>query len=157
MGGSIVAGAGVGWAGCVGWLAGTGEGLLGIISMDAGTAMGVGLLSAVAGVRWAIGRWEKAKRRWWEDWERIGQGLGRDLRVCIWVSFRHYLANEISINVKATLDRVVRENVVVVAESGCERLSQLAVMRKEELERDEGELEILQTDVRNLEQQQNPK
>jgi hypothetical protein len=83
MGGSIVAGASVGWAGCVGWLASTGEGLLGVLSMDVGTAIGVGLLSAVVGVRWAIGRWEKAKRRWWEDWERIGQGLDRDLRVCI--------------------------------------------------------------------------
>lgn len=81
MSGSIVAGASVGWAGWVGWLAGTGEGLLGFIGMDAGTAMGVGMLTAVAGVRWAVGRWEKAKLRWWEDWERIAQGLGRDLRV----------------------------------------------------------------------------
>jgi len=83
MGSSIAAGAGVSWAGWVGWFASAGESLLDIIGMDAGTVMGVGLLGAVAGVRWAIGRWEKAKRRWWEDWERIGDGLGRDLRVCV--------------------------------------------------------------------------
>jgi hypothetical protein len=80
---SIAAGAGVSWAGWVGYLTGTGEGLLGMVGMDVGTAMGVGLLSATVGIRWTIGRWEKAKRRWWEDWERVGQGLGRDLRVCV--------------------------------------------------------------------------
>lgn len=85
MGSSIATGAGVSWAGWIGYLAGTEESFLGIIGMDAGTAMGVGLLSVAVGVRWAIGRWEKAKRRWWEDWERVGQGLGRDLRVCAMV------------------------------------------------------------------------
>jgi hypothetical protein len=149
MGSSIVAGAGAGWAGWVGWLSGTGEGLLG---MDAGTAIGVGLLTSVTGVRWAIGRWEKAKRRWWEDWERIGQGLGRDLRVCNVCALSSLMTNETSF-VKATLDRIVQKNVVVVAESGCERLSELVVKQREVLERDEGELEALQTDLRK----QNPK
>lgn len=68
--------------------------------------------------------------------------------------FHHCLANEIPIDAKATLDRVIRENVVVVAECGCERLLQLAVQRKEELESNEAELEILQTDLRKLERQQ---
>lgn len=81
MGGAIVSGASLGWAGWLGWLTSSGEGLLGWIGLDAGTAMGVGLLSAVVGVRWAVGKWERSKKRWWEDWNRVGHGLGRDLRV----------------------------------------------------------------------------
>ncbi|PPQ68031.1 hypothetical protein CVT25_014492 [Psilocybe cyanescens] len=81
MTGGIVGGAGIGWAGWLGWLLGSGEGLLGFIGMDAGTAMGLGMLSAVASIRWAVGRWEKSKKRWWQDWVRVGEGLDRDLKV----------------------------------------------------------------------------
>ena len=77
----LLTGVGVSWAGSVGWLAGTGEGVLGFVGMDAGTAIGVGVLGALASVRWAVGRWESAKRRWWEDWTRLGEALGRDLTV----------------------------------------------------------------------------
>lgn len=79
--GGVVGGAGLGWAGWVGWLIGSGEGLLGMIGMDAGTAMGVGALGATAAVRWAVGTWERSKQRWWEDWARVSDGLGRDLGV----------------------------------------------------------------------------
>jgi hypothetical protein len=51
------------------------------MGMDPMTGMGVGLLGVVGSLRWAVGRWEREKRRWWNDWERIGQGLGRDLKV----------------------------------------------------------------------------
>lgn len=81
MTGGMVGGAGIGWAGWLGWLLGSGEGLLGFIGMDAGTAMGVGMLSVVASIRWAVGRWEKSKLRWWQDWARVGEGLERDLKV----------------------------------------------------------------------------
>lgn len=81
MSGGIATGVGLSWAGWVGWLPGSGEGLLGILSMDAGTALGVGGLGALVGVRWAVGRWEKAKKLWWEDWARVGDGLQRDLNV----------------------------------------------------------------------------
>lgn len=81
MGGGMVAGAGLGWAGWFGWLAGTGENLLGTVGLDAGTAMSLGLLIAVVSVRWGVGKWERAKRRWWEDWDRLKSGLGRDLKV----------------------------------------------------------------------------
>ncbi|TFK23943.1 hypothetical protein FA15DRAFT_670029 [Coprinopsis marcescibilis] len=43
--------------------------------------MAVGALSAVASIRWAVGQWEKGKKKWWEDWHRVGEGLDRDLRV----------------------------------------------------------------------------
>lgn len=44
-------------------------------------AVGAGTLSVVLGVRWAVGRWERAKRRWWESWTRVDEGLERDLQV----------------------------------------------------------------------------
>jgi uncharacterized coiled-coil protein SlyX len=47
----------------------------------------------------------------------------------------------------------VRENVVVVAETGCGRLSELVAERREEIERVEGELEDLQTDLKTLQHQ----
>lgn len=81
MSGGVAAGVGVSWTGWLGWLVGSGEGLLGFIGLDPGTAIGVGVLSAVASVRWAVGRWEKSKKRWWQDWTRVGEGLDRDLRV----------------------------------------------------------------------------
>ena len=43
--------------------------------------VGTGMLSAVLGLRWAVGAWEKAKKRWWQDYDRVGQGLSRDLKV----------------------------------------------------------------------------
>lgn len=81
MGGGIAAGAGIGWAGWMGWIAASGEGVLGFVGMEAGTAVGAGVLGALLGVRWAVGRWERAKRLWWQDWARVGEGLGRDLKV----------------------------------------------------------------------------
>ncbi|KAG6831831.1 hypothetical protein H0H87_003750 [Tephrocybe sp. NHM501043] len=131
MSGSIAGGAGLSWAGWVGWLAGSGDGLLGAVGLDAGTAMGVGLLTAVAGVRWGVGKWEHAKRRWWEDWERVGNGLGRDLR--------------------ATLNQTMQDNVLVVAVVGCEKLSELIKQRRSEIEDVEEELDTLTTTLDSLE------
>jgi hypothetical protein len=65
-----------GWAehlGALGGLVGTG--------MEMETAAGTGMLVAATGIRWMVGRWEKAKRQWWRDWDRVGQGLERDLTV----------------------------------------------------------------------------
>ncbi|KIJ49553.1 hypothetical protein M422DRAFT_225376 [Sphaerobolus stellatus SS14] len=44
------------------------------------TAIGLGALGFVVGLRWFIARWEKGKRRWWQDWNRAGEGLERDLK-----------------------------------------------------------------------------
>ncbi|KDR75155.1 hypothetical protein GALMADRAFT_69641 [Galerina marginata CBS 339.88] len=89
MTGGIVGGVGIGWAGWLGWLVGSGEGLLGFVGMETETAIGFGILSAVASIRWAAGRWEKAKKRWWQDWTRVGEGLDRDLKVFCNVDVLH--------------------------------------------------------------------
>lgn len=83
MGASVATGVGIGWAGWLGWLTGPTEGLLGLVAADATTYLGVGILTAVAGIRWGVGKWERAKKNWWADWKRIGDGLERDLSVCI--------------------------------------------------------------------------
>jgi hypothetical protein len=45
--------------------------------------LGAGVLVAVAGVRWAVGKWERAKRQWIDDANRVSEGLERDLKVRI--------------------------------------------------------------------------
>ncbi|KAG5638455.1 hypothetical protein H0H81_012520 [Sphagnurus paluster] len=133
MSGGVAAGAGIGWAGWYGWLMGSGEGLFGAVGLDAGTAIGVGLLGSVMGVRWAVGMWERSKRRWWEDWNRVGEGLGRDLR--------------------ASLDQAMQNKVLIVAETGCHKLSELIVQRRMEIEELTEELDTLQTTLHTLQQQ----
>jgi hypothetical protein len=93
MGAGVVASTSFGWLGWFGWLSGPGlstgtdNALLHALSsvMNIGieptTAIGLGVFGALASVRWSIGIWEKAKRRWWEDWVRICDGLERDLKV----------------------------------------------------------------------------
>jgi hypothetical protein len=81
MWGGVSSGAAIGWTGWMGWLVGSGDGLLGVVGLEPHTAMGVGALLAAASVRWCVGKWERAKTKWWEDWRRVGEGLDRDLRV----------------------------------------------------------------------------
>ena len=86
MGGSVISGFGIAWAGWAGQL-----GLLGVygLGLETESAVGLGLLTASVGVRWAVGRWERAKRRWWKDWDRVGQGLERDLKVSLLLLLSH--------------------------------------------------------------------
>lgn len=78
--GGILSGAGLGW-----WLA-FGEHILSLgAGTEMGTAIGSGVLLAVGSIRWAVGKWERAKRRWVQDSARIGEGLTRDLQVCVQV------------------------------------------------------------------------
>ncbi|KAG6850954.1 hypothetical protein H0H93_005823 [Arthromyces matolae] len=130
MGGGVAAGATIGWAGWLGWLAGHGEGLLGAVGLDSATAIGIGLLIAISSIRLGVGQWERAKRRWWEDWERIVDGLGRDLRV--------------------TLNQTMEKKVLVVAETGCEGLSNILTQRRREVEEIEEELDALKTTLDSL-------
>jgi hypothetical protein len=82
--GSAAASFGVLWANWVGVIENVS--LLGL-NFGGETVVGAGLLAGVVGVRWSVGRWEKAKRAFWADWERVGKGLGRDLTVRAFVSF----------------------------------------------------------------------
>lgn len=81
MGTSVLAGFSYAWAG---WAEKLGV-LAGALApgLELETAVGTGMFISTFGVWWMVGRWEKAKKRWWRDWDRIGEGLERDLQVCI--------------------------------------------------------------------------
>ncbi|KAF8578021.1 hypothetical protein K439DRAFT_511386 [Ramaria rubella] len=92
------------------------------------TAMGFGALGTMVGLRWFVGRWEKGKKRWWEDWRRVGSGLERDI--------------------KEMLDLVVNETVTSVPSKAAEELEGMVALRtkkmaelKKELESIEGNLQ----------------
>jgi hypothetical protein len=72
--------------GLVGALGVGGMSIIGI-GVDLGTAMGMAALTALGSVRWAVGKWERAKQAWWSDWARVADGVQRDLEVFIPSSF----------------------------------------------------------------------
>ncbi|KAK7035467.1 hypothetical protein VNI00_011760 [Paramarasmius palmivorus] len=120
IGASIASGVGLSWAAWIGSLNLT----LPIIHHvnDPATALGFGLLTAAVGVRWGQGKWERAKKRWWEDWDRVGEGLERDI--------------------KGTLENVLDDNVLGVPRRACKGLEALAKERKELIESRREELEL---------------
>ncbi|KAG8936802.1 hypothetical protein FRC02_011381 [Tulasnella sp. 418] len=44
-------------------------------------ALGIGGLGVAGAVRWCVGRWNKTKKRFWADWNRVEEGLERDIKV----------------------------------------------------------------------------
>ncbi|KAF9645282.1 hypothetical protein BDM02DRAFT_606319 [Thelephora ganbajun] len=76
--GSVTTSLGVLWANWIGMIESVS--LLGL-NFGGETVVGAGVLAGVVGVRWSVGRWEKAKKVFWADWERVGEGLRRDLTV----------------------------------------------------------------------------
>ncbi|KAF8894092.1 hypothetical protein BD779DRAFT_1505224 [Infundibulicybe gibba] len=131
MGGSIAAGTGLSWVGWLGWLSSGGEGLMGVIGMDAMTAMGAGILGALVGIRWSVGKWEKSKKKWWDDWARVSAGMSRDLT--------------------QTLEQVMRQHVLIVSDRACSGLSDLAEKRKLEIEAIEEDLDKLLREFEKIE------
>jgi hypothetical protein len=124
--GGMFGGAGVGW-----WLA-FGESALNVgAGSEAGTALGAGALVAVASIRWAVGKWERAKRKWVEDADRVGEGLKRDL--------------------KMTLERGIEKNVAVVPIAAYEGLRELTGKQQEEIDMVRSDLISMQADVEALE------
>ncbi|TBU61638.1 hypothetical protein BD310DRAFT_956832 [Dichomitus squalens] len=123
MSGSILSGLGVAWAGWATELQMFG-GMVDV-GMSTETALGVGMLGTAVGVRWAVGRWEKAKRRWWKDWDRVGEGLERDL--------------------KATLTQTMDDRVVAVSEAACSALEKQVAERKVKIEELKDEVQSLRT------------
>ncbi|KAI0730330.1 hypothetical protein C8Q72DRAFT_776135 [Fomitopsis betulina] len=121
MGGSVAGGASVAWAGWAGQL-----GILDFATQGE-TVIGVGMLGAVVGVRWAVGRFERAKKKWLSDYDRVGEGLERDLR--------------------ATLERTVDERVLVVSETACSGLERAVSKRKEEIAELKEEVEVLEDEL----------
>ncbi|KAG9316622.1 hypothetical protein JVU11DRAFT_2676 [Chiua virens] len=122
--GGLLSGAGLGW-----WLA-FGEHILSLgAGTEIGTAIGSGVLLAVGGIRWAVGKWERAKQRWLQDAGRIGEGLTRDLQAC------------------STVQRIVDDNVTIVASTACKGVQDLVDRRHDEISQLQGELLNLDTEL----------
>ncbi|KAI6040304.1 hypothetical protein EDC04DRAFT_1532265 [Pisolithus marmoratus] len=118
----VLGGAGVSW-----WLA-IGSHILSFgPGAEIASAIGVGAIVAVGSLRWAVGKWERAKRKWIQDLERVSDGTKRDL--------------------KASLQHTINQNVVIVAETACQRLEKLASKGQEEVEAVEAELHALQIEL----------
>jgi len=103
--------------------------LLGL-SFGGETVVGAGVLAGVIGMRWSVGRWEGAKRKFWADWDRVGKGLGRDLT--------------------ATLDKKFEEHVTSVPLTICGQLESLGKKRREELAGLDVQVDTLLRDSKNL-------
>lgn len=93
------------------------------------------------------GEWEKARRRWWRDWDRVGQGLERDIRVrdvFLWLRD----APLTSKRAQDTLERTVAQQVVLVPSRASEDLILMAARRKEEIGMLKDELYVLENELR---------
>jgi len=116
------------------------------------TVVGAGILAGVVGVRWSVGRWEKAKRNFWADWERVGKGLGRDLTVRFFpqLGISNALLTPCAKRRQATLDKEFDEHVASVPMTVCDQLENLEKKRREELIELEDQVDNLLRDSRNL-------
>ncbi|KAI5116574.1 hypothetical protein M0805_006731 [Coniferiporia weirii] len=93
-------------------------------TLDMPTAAGGAALATLAGVRWAIGRWERARRAWWADFGRVGAGLERDLR--------------------NGLEDVLDKQVCAAPEEACRGLGRIVEKREREIATVEGMVEELE-------------
>jgi len=59
-----------------------------MLSHGVGEAAGAGLFVLVAGIRWAIGRWDKMRKMWRADWVRVKEAAERDVMVWPVISSR---------------------------------------------------------------------
>jgi len=84
-----------------------------MLAHGAGEAAGAGLLVAAAGVRWAIGRWEKVRRLWRADWARVKEAAERD--------------------VEAALDQALETQVLIVPVRAAEGIESIVAKREKEI------------------------
>ncbi|EIN11668.1 hypothetical protein PUNSTDRAFT_124915 [Punctularia strigosozonata HHB-11173 SS5] len=117
----LVTGAAVTYAGWAGWLS---SGLLGSFSgLEAESASVLGVVVTLSSFRWAVGKWEKAKSRWWEDWQRVKETLIRDIHT--------------------TISNAIRQQVFAAPMQAREALLALSSRRSQEIEELVEEIEIL--------------
>lgn len=81
--------------------------------LDIATSLGLASFVSVGVLRWAVGRWERAKGRWWDDWKRVGRAVERDVR--------------------AQAKTCLEKQVFVVPLKACEGVEELVRRREEEL------------------------
>ncbi|KAL0578284.1 hypothetical protein V5O48_003695 [Marasmius crinis-equi] len=113
VGASVASGVGFSWAAWLATISPLHPPLLG--NVEPTTALGLGLLSLAAGIRMTQSSVEKAKKRWWEDFDRVSEGLDRDVR--------------------KTVESVLDEKVLVVARRACTEVDKWGKEAKEGIEK----------------------
>ena len=98
--------------------------------VDAGTALGLAGLLGTAGLRIAIGRWEKAKLRWLADYKRVIDGLKRDLH--------------------AALNKALESQVFVTQTGASESILAMAEKRRQETKKLEADIDALVSETAAL-------
>lgn len=91
------------------------------------TAVGVTAFCTMIALRWAVGYWEKARRRWMEDWRRTGDALQRDL--------------------EEELEVKVQQQIMIVPDTACKQIEGLLDKRSQELEETKDELQKLLSEL----------
>ncbi|KII92788.1 hypothetical protein PLICRDRAFT_172838 [Plicaturopsis crispa FD-325 SS-3] len=102
----------------------------GWMELGAEVSLAGGALLALGGANWAASAWARAQRRWWADWGRVGEGLGRDL--------------------EDALDTTVRERVTLVAAHAIGDLEGRLDARREEIGALRDEVGVLEADARKV-------
>ncbi|KAH9963836.1 hypothetical protein BC827DRAFT_1375221 [Russula dissimulans] len=118
-------------AGSVGAGAATGAMLL---SHGVGEAAGAGLFVVAAGIRWAIGKWDRVRQMWRADWVRVKEAAERD--------------------VKAALDQALETQVLIVPTRAAEGIEDIVTRREDDAAQLRGEVDKLDaviSDSQNLE------
>ncbi|KAH9046088.1 hypothetical protein EDB84DRAFT_742205 [Lactarius hengduanensis] len=106
--------------------AGVGAGAL-VLAHGVGEATGAGLFIAAAGVRWAIGRWDKARRAWRGDWVRVKEAAERD--------------------VQTALDEALETQVLIVPVHAADGVEEIIAKREDEIGQMRREVDKLDTEV----------
>ena len=113
-------------------------------------AVGAGTLSFALGLRWAVGRWEKAKRRWWESWDRVDDGLERDIKVCFSEFVHHVPLCSIVAPLQHQFDSIVEDIILTKASRAADGLERLIMRRTEQVQEVSSELDTVWRDALEL-------
>jgi len=113
-------------------------------------AVGAGTLSFVLGLRWAVGRWEKAKSRWWESWDRVDEGLERDIKVCFPEFVHHVHLYLMVVPLQHEFDNIAEDIILAKASRAADGLERLITRRAKQVQEVSSELDTVWRDALEL-------
>lgn len=125
--------------------------------MGAESGLGLAALGTAIGLRWGMGKWEKAKRKFWVDFARVESGLEEDLQVRpVFVCSSHLvemhnpltscfvpLAPTLPSHHQKNTHQVVSDVLLARPRKAVEGMEAMVVKRRAELETTVGEVERL--------------
>jgi hypothetical protein len=77
------------------------------------TAFSLGLFGVLAALRISIGRWEKAKKKWWADFARVSSGLKADIEARLDTLLKQSLFKELDLVKSRAQTSIDEKNEVV--------------------------------------------